>query len=117
METVKNYDDMKFIFVVADNATIDYWITIVNAQYGIPVGGGVTAVMAPKMYAFIESGQLTGMLGGMKGAAEYEKLVKKLGSATRGMDSQSLVHLLIIALVLIGNIGYFASRKKESSDK
>ncbi len=113
MQNVKNYEDMEFIYVVADNATIDYWITIVNAQYGIRVGGGVTAVMAPKMYSFVESKQLTGLLGGMKGAAEYEKLVGKLGSATRGMDSQSMVHLLVIFLVIMGNIGYFASGKKE----
>ncbi|PKK83395.1 MAG: hypothetical protein CVT49_08780 [candidate division Zixibacteria bacterium HGW-Zixibacteria-1] len=113
MQKVKNYNDIRFIFVVADNATIDYWISIVNAQYGIPVGGGVTAVVAPKMYAFIETGQLTGLLGGMKGAAEYEKLVNITGTATRGMDSQSMVHFLIIFFVVVGNIAYFATRKSE----
>jgi hypothetical protein len=97
--------------VVADNATLDYWISIVNAQYGKEVGGGVTAVMAPKMYAYVESKQMTGLLGGMKGAAEYEKQLGILGTATRGMNSQSMVHLLIIFLVLVGNIGYFFSRK------
>lgn len=113
MQNIKNYDDLDFIYVVADNATVDYWISIVNAQYDIRVGSGVTAVVAPKMYAFVESGQMTGLLGGMKGAAEYEKLLGKEGTATRGMDSQSLAHLLVIFFVLIGNIGYFASRKKE----
>ena len=113
MQNIKNYDDLEFIYVVADNATVDYWISIVNAQYDIAVGSGVTAVVAPKMYAFVESGQMTGLLGGMKGAAEYEKLLGKDGTATRGMDSQSLVHLLVIFFVVIGNIGYFASRKKE----
>ncbi|UCD95298.1 MAG: hypothetical protein JSU69_04410 [Candidatus Zixiibacteriota bacterium] len=113
MQNIKNYDDLDFIYVVADNATVDYWISIVNAQYDIRVGSGVTAVVAPKMYAFVESGQMTGLLGGMKGAAEYEKLLGKKGTATRGMDSQSLVHLLVIFFVIVGNIGYFASRKKE----
>jgi hypothetical protein len=111
MQEVINYDDIKFIYCVADNATVEYWISIVNAQYGVPVGSGMTAVMAPKMYSFVESGQLTGLLGGMKGAAEYEKLLGKLGTASRGMDSQSLVHLLVIFLVLVGNIGFFASRQ------
>ncbi len=113
MEQVKNYSDIEFIYVVADNATIDYWISIVNAQYDIPVGGGVTAVVAPKMYAFVESKQLTGLLGGMKGAAEYELLLEKEGSATLGMDAQSMVHLLIIFFVIVGNIGYFATRKHD----
>jgi len=117
MQGVKNYDDIKFIYVVADNATIDYWISIVNAQYEIPVGGGVTAVVAPKMYAFIEAKQLTGLLGGMKGAAEYERLIGITGSATRGMASQSLVHFLIIFLVIIGNVAFFATRNKEKDRK
>jgi len=112
MNEIKNYEDMEFICVIADNATIDYWISIVNAQYGIPVGGGVTAVVAPKMYAFVEADQLTGLLGGMKGAAEYELLINQPGTATRGMDSQSLVHFLIIFFVIVGNIGFFATRKK-----
>lgn len=113
MKNIKNYDDIKFIYCVADNATADYWISIVNAQYGVPVGCGVTAVMAPKMYAFVESGQMTGLLGGMKGAAEYEKLVGKPGTATIGMDAQSMAHFLIIFLVLVGNIGYFVKRSKK----
>ena len=113
MQKVKNYNDIKFIYVVADNATVDYWISIVNAQYGVPVGSGVTAVMAPKMYSFVESGQMTGLLGGMKGAAEYEKLVKAEGTATRGMDAQSMAHLLIIFMVIIGNLGFFMKRGKK----
>jgi len=112
MQKVKSYKDIKFLFCVADNATIDYWISIVNAQYGVPVGAGVTAVMAPKMYAFVESGQMTGLLGGMKGAAEYEKMLGKPGTATIGMDAQSMAHLLIIFLVIVGNLGFFMKRKK-----
>ena len=112
MQQVKSYNDMKFIYCVADNATVDYWISIVNAQYDIPVGSGVTAVMAPKMYSFIEADQLTGLLGGMKGAAEYEKLIGTPGTATIGMDAQSMSHLLIIFLVIIGNLGFFMKRRK-----
>lgn len=112
MQEVINYDDMEFIYCIADNATVDYWVSIVNAQYNIPVGAGVTAVMAPKMYSFLEAGQMTGLLGGMKGAAEYEKMVGKPGTATIGMDAQSMAHLLIIFLVMVGNLGYFVTRNK-----
>jgi len=112
MDSVKNYDDVAFIFEVADNSTADYWVSIVNAQYGVPMVGGVTAVSAPKYYAYVASHQFVGLLGGMKGAAEYEKLVDKTGTATLGMNAQSLVHLLIIALVILGNISYFAKRRK-----
>ena len=114
MQQVKNYDDIDFIFVVSDNATVDYWASLVNAQFGVPMGAGVTAVMAPKSYSFLQTGQLVGLLGGMKGAAEYEKLSRNPGKATRGMDPQSIIHLLIVAFVLLGNIGYFLSRGQKA---
>lgn len=113
MDSVKNYEDIAFVFEVADNATADYWISIVNAGYGVPMGVGATAVMAPKFYAFVGAGQIVGLLGGMKGAAEYEILLERPDAAFRGMDVQSLVHLLIIGLVILGNVGYFVSRQQK----
>ena len=113
MQTVHNYDDISFLFEVADNATADYWVSIVNAQYGLPMGCGTTAVSAPKYYAFVSAGQFVGLLGGMKAAAEYEQLIHQPAKAVTGMSAQSLVHLLIIFLVIIGNVGFFLSRTKK----
>lgn len=112
MADIKNYDDIDFIYIVADNGIVEYWISIVNAQFHTPMGSGVTAVMAPKFYAYLSSGQLTGMLGGMKGAAEYEKMVGHPGSATQGMGAQSLVHFFIIVSVISGNLIFFIDRKR-----
>ena len=111
MNSVKNYNDISFIVEIADNATADYWVSIVNAQYGVPIGCGGTAVMAPKFYAYMASGQFVGLLGGMRGAAEYEILIGEKADAVKGMQVQSLAHLLIIALVILGNIGFFLGRR------
>ena len=73
---------------------------------------GATAVMAPKFYAFVSAGQFKGLLGGMKGAAEYELLLDESASAVTGMGAQSMVHLLIIALVILGNLGFFLGRRR-----
>ncbi len=113
MDSVRNYDQIAFIFEVADNATADYWVSIVNAQYGVPMCCGTTAVGAPKYYSFVQAGQFVGLLGGMKGAAEYEILLSKPANAVLGMGAQSLVHLLIIAMVILGNVGFFASRRNK----
>ena len=113
MDSVINYEQVAFIFEVADNATADYWVSIVNAQYGVPMGCGTTAVGAPKYYSFVQAGQFVGLLGGMKGAAEYEILLGKPANAVLGMGAQSLVHLLIIAMVILGNVGFFASRRNK----
>jgi len=112
MAHIKNYHDLDFIFVVSDNGIVDYWISIVNAQYGTPVGSGVTAVMAPKFYAYVGAKQMTGLLGGMKGAAEYEELVGHAGTAIKGMAAQSLVHLFIIFSVVAGNIIFFYEKRR-----
>jgi hypothetical protein len=112
MDSVKDYSDIAFVFEIADNATADYWVSIVNAQYGVPMGCGGSAVMAPKFYAYVASGQFVGLLGGMRGAAEYEILIGQEADAVRGMQAQSLVHLLIIATVVLGNVGFFFGRRR-----
>ena len=57
------------------------------------------------------SGQYKGLLAGLRGAAEYELLTDYPGSAILGMDAQSAAHFLVIALIAIGNIGFFLTRK------
>jgi hypothetical protein len=58
------------------------------------------------------------MLGGLKGAAEYEKLNEDSGvrqerkRASIGMGSQSIAHILMIALIILGNIGYFITQRR-----
>ncbi|MGB2989635.1 MAG: hypothetical protein WBC98_06715 [Candidatus Zixiibacteriota bacterium] len=113
MQEVQNYDDVDFLFAVADNATVDYWVSLVNAQFGLPMGAGVTAVMAPKSYSFLQTGQMVGLLGGMKGAAEYEKLSRNPGMATRGLDPQSIIHVVIIIFIVLGNVGYFVGKRQK----
>lgn len=113
MAHMDKYSDAEFAFVISDNATVEYWISIAGAQFDIPMGAGVTAVMAPKLFAYLDSGQLKGLLGGMKGGAEYELLIGRKDWATRGMGAQSLIHLIIISFIVLGNVGYFVGRRKK----
>ncbi len=119
MQRVKNYKNIAIAIVLA---AADYpldWIRYPQTRYGVKVGAGLTAVMAPKYYPFLQTGQVSGMMSGMKGAAEYEKLVfdhgyaKELGTAETGMNSQSMIHILIIVFIILSNIGYFFSRRKK----
>ncbi len=90
------------------------WIQFAWQRFHIPVTGGCTAVSAPEFSAYLQSGQLHGLMGGMRGAAEYETLVGVRGSASVGMTAQSLAHALIVVFILIGNVAYFAAgRGKE----
>lgn len=76
---------------------------------------GATGVELPNQLVKYDAGLLQGVVGGMNGAAQLEKLVGVPGSATKGMDSQGLAHLTIIAFMIIGNIGYLVSKKQNSS--
>lgn len=117
MLSVGNYKDVAIAINIASAAYPDDWIRYPQSRYGVRVGAGLTAVMAPKYYPFVQTGQLSGMMSGMKGAAEYEHLIVKhgytddSGTAETGMNSQSIIHILIIVFVLLGNIGYFFSRR------
>lgn len=113
MQGVDNYGDVEFLFIVSDNGIVDEWVTLANRQFGLPMGAGVTAVMAPKFYSYLQSRQMVGLLGGMKGAAEYEYLIDSPGAATLFMGPQSTVHIMIILFILIGNISYFLGGRKQ----
>lgn len=75
---------------------------------------GVAAVMAPGNTPYIQSKQVVAMLTGLKGAAEYEMIMEAPGSAAAAMDAQSIAHLLIILLIVLGNIGYYQGRKAKT---
>jgi hypothetical protein len=81
---------------------------------------GNTGVQATQMYPYIPR-QLPGMLGAIKGAAEYEKLVvdayggaepdPKYLEGLRRMGPQLVGHLLIIALIVAANVLFLVDRR------
>jgi hypothetical protein len=119
MREVRQLRDIPIVFAIsAGTPGYGDWLLYAQSRYGVKVGAGVTAVSAADAYPFLQSGQLTGLLAGMKGGAEYEVLVQKAGyskaymPAVAAMDSQSLAHVVIMLLVIVGNIAYFATRKR-----
>ncbi len=75
MKDIVNYNEMNLIIETSGSSAGGTWITYARSKFGANVAVGVTAVMAADMYPYLQSGQLIGMLTGLKGAAEYEKLV------------------------------------------
>jgi len=163
MKGIRNYDDLNLIVDFAASSAVFSWITYARVRFGANVAAGVTAVMAADNYPYLQSGQLVGMLSGLKGAAEYEKLVDvfaayedeqnpdgrefsqevikntwvpimektisytgdtemqtdvelpyKFKQARIGMNAQSIAHIMIIIFIIIGNVGYFLSKKNNN---
>lgn len=126
MQKVKGARNTALAVSIATGIIGEWWANLINAQFGLPVAVGCTAVSAPKYYAYLEAGQMIGLIGGLKGASEYEQLLRNtypqteetyanplLQSASKGMDVQTIDHLIIIAFIVLGNIAFIASRRSK----
>lgn len=120
MANIKSYKDISEVITLsAGDPGWRTWLLFAQSRYGVKLGIGVTAVSAADVYPYVETGQVIGLLSGMKGASEYEVMVQKSSyssgrrRATQGMDAQSLGHLLIMVFIIFGNIGYFFLRRQK----
>jgi hypothetical protein len=116
MQEVETYDDVELICSIAGSALSEYWAIWAGGRYGVKVISGNTAIQAVLIYPYYQAGQIPGFLGGLKGAAEYEKLIDHPGMGIRGMDAQSIAHALMLLFILVGNIGYFFSRRAKREE-
>jgi hypothetical protein len=93
------------------------YVLQIQGQYNLNMISACTAVSAPDYIAYFDSGQLTGLSGGMPGSAQYESLVFADGvpegarlMATPNMNVLNMGHLYIILLIILGNIAFFITR-------
>jgi len=119
---VKNLKSMDLIInVSAGTPGLKEWIQFGSDPAKVPIIGGATAVQAPLLYPYYPK-QLIGLLGGLKAAAEYEKLlgdkypqysdIRKNKGRIR-MGAQAIAHMVIMAFIIIGNITFFIDRMRE----
>ena len=113
LEGIQSLHDFEFVIDLASGSTIEAWIAFGKEKYDFDLGAGCTAVIGPDMYPFLQSKQLTGLMSGLKGAAEYETLINKKAHAVAGMSPQSVVHVLIVIFVIFGNFIYFMTGRNK----
>lgn len=99
----------------AGDPGVIHWVQYFHARYNTPICAATTAIMAPRQYPYMNSGQLVGLLGGLKGAAEYETLVGRKGRGLTGMDSQSIVHVLLVLFIILGNVILVHQKRTKSA--
>ncbi len=142
-QDVASVQDMDLLVnVSAGYAGTKEWVQYAVTPYPrLKMVAGCTGVQAPLLYPYIPE-QLHGLLGAIKGAAEYEALVvEKYGygmarrdangepvrnaagefvvegrysEGKRRMGPQLVAHLLMIALIIVGNLVYFVERRREA---
>jgi hypothetical protein len=110
MSKVRSIRDVHLVYCVTYSPSED-WISFVKGQFGTPVAFGCMTIMSPLYATYIDSGQLCGMLAGNRGAAEYEALLGYEGTATQGITFASFGNCMILAAVVLGNLGWWAARR------
>ena len=131
MDNVYNVSDFDFVFDfsagVPGNAE---WVQYACDPKKVPLSSGCTSIMVTDAIPYVESGQIRGILAGMPGAAEYEKMVFDFlteelnnntnlnsgavltkGKAFGRMSAQSVAHLLMVIFIILGNLSYYFRRK------
>ena len=112
MDDVQDITDIELIVDFNTGDTSIFYLQQIVNRYNVPLVTGASGVTVPYLMPYLGTGQLSGLLGGMRGAAEYELLIDAPGSALAGMDAQSLAHLSIILFIALGNVSYLMTRKK-----
>lgn len=116
MKGIKTRDDISALVEITPSATAENWLGLFEQNNKPAFLFAPTAVMAPTYYPYLDTGQMAGMLTGIKGAGDYEgllikaKLLDKPSFGSGAAGALSLVYALIILLIVLGNIGYYAGR-------
>jgi hypothetical protein len=117
--SIHKLSDFQYIFnIAAGSPGLEEWVVYGASPAHVDLGLSCTAVSATQYYPYLQAGQITGLANGMKGSAEYERLLRDHytdlglppGDAMKGMDSQSLVHLFLVLAIIVANIAYFMTK-------
>ena len=119
MKGIKSRDDIAAVVEITPTGSAETWLGLFEQNNNPPFLFAPTAVMAPTYYPYLDTKQIAGMLTGIKGAGDYEgllieaNLLDKPSFGTRAAGALSLVYALIILLIILGNVGYYAQRAAE----
>jgi hypothetical protein len=113
MDNLHNYEDVSFVITIAGQQT---WIDVPVRQwynrYNVPLisytqtGGTVVSIQ------YYPNSGVLGIIEGSRGGAELEYLGAVFGIGQAQSDAKTLSFLTIFGFVILGNISYFASRRK-----
>ncbi len=104
MDDIHSAEDFALVFRSTLGPQFYWYIRQVVAPYGIPFITASVGYFFSEIMPFYSSGQLTAYIVGLRGGAEYEKLIGVSGVGARGADAMSLIYIIIIGVVALINI-------------
>jgi hypothetical protein len=115
LESIKDIKSFAAMIECINGENWRWMLAHIEARHKIKCIAMITAINLSACQPYFSSRQLAGVVSGLNGAAEYEMLAKVPGKGLGGMDAQSLGHLWIIALVVLGNVGYAMTKSGKTS--
>jgi hypothetical protein len=112
MKKVRTAKDIGLVAEFTGSGFLQWYVVTFWAQFKVPLAQGCTGIIGPEQFPYLDTGQLSGLMVGLKGAAEYEALLKVRREGFRRMMPQSLGHLVALFLIFLGNLGMWLARKQ-----
>ena len=110
MRGIKNLGNFDYVInISAGYPGTREWVQFGVDRFKVKMISGSTAVQTTEMFPYVGR-QLDGLVGGMRGAAEFEQTTSNPGLALRFMVGQSVAHIIVILFIVLGNVAYFATR-------
>jgi hypothetical protein len=87
----------------------------VQPRFDIQLICAVVATGVPFLMPYYQSQQISGLLTGIIGGAEYEELIGAPGWAKRTMDPLTIGHLMMVVFIVLGNVLYWVDRRSHKT--
>jgi hypothetical protein len=113
MDNVNGADDFDLVaYLTTAGGTAEGWVYQAYSQYNLDVIGGCLSMMTTSIKPYYDSGQLLGIMDGVKGAADLEFLTNHPGDAIVSSDILTFTQSLVLIFILVGNVSYWMSRQE-----
>lgn len=111
MDEVSGAEDFDLVaYMTTAGGTAEGWVYQAYSQYNRPVIGGMLSMMTTSMKPYYDSGQMLGLMDGIKGAADLEFLTGHPGDAIVSSDILSFTQTLVLIFILIGNVAFWMQK-------
>ena len=108
---VSRADDFDIVaYMTTAGGTAEGWVYQAYSQYDRPVLGGCLSMMTTSIKPYYDSGQMLGLMDGIKGAADLEFLTGHAGDAIVSSDILSFTQTLVLIFIVIGNVAFWMQR-------
>ncbi len=112
MTEMRDVNDVDLVIHFNQGGDSDKYRKQWGVPYNIPIIELVQGIHVPTQVMYIKAGQIQGIVGSVRGAAEYELLIGVPGEAAISTDALSFGHIVVLAAIILGNISYHFIEKR-----